>query len=656
MKCRTILLLILFSVAVSCTVQRRISVMGEKGLSAGISIPREQASAMPEVPDAPAAHRDTLKVTGLDGREVLIMRAVRDESTGEMVATEQLDAAVVTARFRNVAERHGKVDLEFLVTVPSEMHDSKWQIRLHPDMWVLDDSLRLDDVVITGADYRKSQLRGYQQYEKFLSRIVTDTLAFVHMHELEVFIERNLPAVYAFKRDSSFVSDEAFSSAFGVTEQDAVRHYTNMLAFRWNERRKSRSGRMWRRYVKAPIVTDRIRLDTVIRNLDGDFVYNYVQTVNMRPKLRKVDIKLGGEIYEEDRRLYTIPVSDPLTFYISSVSAFVDDTERYLTKVVTRNVEANTTSYIDFRVGRAEIDESLSDNAREIGVIKENLRNLMVNPEFGLDSIVIVAWASPEGSSRANAILTKRRAESASAYFSGYLGALEDSLKREKGFFIDYDEGAESAARAYETAHIDFISRSGGENWLGLDDKVITDTLLAEEEREAYFMLAKECSDADERERRLASMPSYGHIKADLYPKLRTVLFNFHLHRIGMVRDTVFTTVPDTAYMRGVQCIKDHDYETAVALLGPYQDYNAAVAYVALDRNLSAYSILKDCERTPRVNYMLALIHSRLGDDREAVQCYLQACEAEPSYVYRGNLDPEISALIKKYDLNKEND
>ncbi len=655
MKCRTLLLLIFLSLVVSCTVQRRISDMGERGLSAGISLPGKQSS-LPEVKNVAEEHRDTLKVTGLDGREVLIMKAIRDESTGEMVATEQLDAAVVTARFRNVAERHGKVDLEFLVTVPSEMHDSKWQIRLHPDMWVLEDSIRLDDVVITGADYRKAQLRGYQQYEKFLSRIINDTLAFVHMHELEVFLERNLPEVYAFKNDSSYVSDDDFTSAFGVTEQDAVRHYTNMLAFRWNERRKGRTDKMWRRYVKTPIVTDGIRLDTVIRNLDGDFVYNYVQTVYMKPKLRKVDIKLGGEIFEEDRRLYTIPVSEPLTFYISSVSAFVDDAERYLTKVITRNVEANTTSYIDFRVGRSEIDESLSDNIREIGVIKDNLRNLMVNPEFGLDSIVIVAWASPEGSSRSNALLTKHRAESASAYFSKYLRTLEDSLKMEKGFFIDFDGDTESGAREYETGHIGFISRSGGENWPGLDDKVITDTLMTDEEREAYFRTSKECEDVDEREKRLAAMPSYKHLKEDFYPELRTVVFNFHLHRIGMIKDTVFTTVLDTAYMRGIQCIKDHDYETAVALLGPYQDYNAAVAYVALDRNLSAYSILKDCDCTPRVNYMLALIHSRLGDERSAVQCYLQACEAEPSYVYRGNLDPEISALIKKYDLNKDND
>ena len=110
----------------------------------------------------------------------------------------------------------------------------------------------------------------------------------------------------------------------------------------------------------------------------------------------------------------------------------------------------------------------------------------------------------------------------------------------------------------------------------------------------------------------------------------------------------------DSVYMDGVQAIRDHDYDRAVLLLSPYQDYNTAVAYVALDRNMSALAILEECKRTAQVNYMLALVHQRLGDERTAVECYIRSCEQEPSYVHRGNLDPEIAALIKKYNLNSE--
>ena len=53
---------------------------------------------------------------------------------------------------------------------------------------------------------------------------------------------------------------------------------------------------------------------------------------------------------------------------------------------------------------------------------------------------------------------------------------------------------------------------------------------------------------------------------------------------------------------------------------------------------------------------MMAIIYSRQGDDQSAVQSYLHACSKEPSYVHRGNLDPEISSLIRLYGLNAGDD
>ena len=652
---RTLLLAVLLLAAVSCGTQHKARQMRERQLAAQLRLPR-QSDYVPEVPNISAPVRDTLRVTDLEGREMILMRAIRDDETGEMVAAEQLDAAVVTARFRNVAERHGRIDLEFQVIVPREMQDSKWQLRFHPDMFILQDSVRLEDVVITGADYRRAQLRGYQQYEQFLRRIVTDTLAFVDLRNLEIFIERNIPQVYALKTDTTYVSDEVFESYFGVTEQEAVEHYTNKFLRRRNERRKANRQKMFNRYVKSPILVDGIRLDTVIRGGNGDFIYNYVQTINTRPKLRKVDIVLSGEIFEQDKRIYTVPRSEPLTFYISSVAAFVDGTERYKTVVISRNVEANTAANIDFRTGRYDIDERLGNNAREIAYVKENLRNLLLNETYELDSVTIAASASPEGSVQSNNVLTYRRSQSASDYFRKYISFVRDSVRREDGAFItvgdDLSEGAvRSSGRA--SRDIRFLSRSGGENWTALDDFVRLDSLMTEEQKAQYFRLA-ELSDADEREKRMRAEPWYAHLTDRYYPRLRTVRFTFALHRKGMVKDTVHTTELDTAYMRGVEAIRDHDYELALTYLAPYQDYNTAVAYVALDRNLSALKILEGMPRTGPVDYMLALLYARQGDERKAVQYYLDACGRDLSYVSRGNLDPEISALIRRYNLHAE--
>ena len=412
---------------------------------------------------------------------------------------------------------------------------------------------------------------------------------------------------------------------------------------------------MFARYVKSPILTDGIRLDTVIRSADGDFIYNYVQTILTRPRLRKVDVSLAGEIFEQDRQVYTMPRSEPLTFYISSVSAFVDNTERYLTKVISRNLETRTSCNIDFRTGRSDIDERLGGNAREIASVKENLRNLLLNETFELDSVTIAASASPEGSVANNDALTLRRSRAAVNYFERYIAFVRDSVRREEGMFIlvpdDFSEG--SVRKSTRAARdIRFKARAGGEDWARLDELVAGDSLLAEPQKARYRELGA-VADPDEREKRMKAEPWYRDVAERHYPKLRTVRFSFALHRKGMIKDTVHTTELDTVYMKGVQAIRDHDYQAALAFLAPYHEYNTAVAYVALDRNASAFEILDPMPRTPRVNYLLALIYARKGDEQSAVQHYLDACRQESSYVSRGNLDPEIATLIRKYGLNQ---
>lgn len=638
------------ALACACGASRKAQVLQQNAVSARLQLSDEDEPMLPDL-EMLKAKSDTIRVTGLNGEEMFLMNAVRDED-GEMIAHDVIDAAVVTARFRNVAERHGKVDLEFQVIVPEAMQDSKWQLRFYPDMFIMEDSLRLEPVIITGKEYRRAQLKGYQQYERFLSSIVSDTTRFINVWQLELFLERNIPEVFAFKSDSTEVSDEQFSSVYGITQRQAVEHYTNQVAKGWNNRKKKLTDRMYRKYVKVPIVTEGIRLDTVMQSVNGDFIYNYVQTIQTRPKLRKVDIVLSGEVWESDKKIYLMSRSEPLTFYISSLSAFVDGTERYLTKVIERRVEANTACYVDFESGKAEVKEDLSNNRSEISRIKGNLTQLMENAVFDLDSIVVTASASPEGSLKANEALAQRRSEAVSRYFDTFMKAYQDSVQREAGFAVDEDG---NILRGERGPRIRFIARNGGENWMMLDHLVMNDSTMSAKTLEEFREL-KNTRDLDQREKKMQQMPEYRYMRETLYPRLRTVKFDFYLHRKGMVKDTVHTTVLDTTYMMGVQAIRDRDYEKAVSYLRPYADYNTAVAYCALDYNASALGILETLPATAEVNYMLAVVYTRLGMIQEAVQCYMISCEQNPTYVHRGNLDPEISALIKMYDLNRKDE
>ena len=633
-------------VIAGCSAQRKIRTLQSGTVRPSLTLAREQ-DYIPDIRKDMVAQRDTFIVKDGD-REVLIMKAVKDED-GEMVAHDVIDAAVVTARFRNVAERNGRVDIEFQVTVPQSMQDSRWQLRFRPQMYILEDTLDLDPVIITGAEYRKAQLRGYQQYERFLSTIVTDPDEFVNWWLLELFIERNIPDLYAFKTDSTYVSDEQFASVYGVTEKEAIEHYTDDLARKANSKRISRREKMYRKYVKVPIVSEGLRLDTVIQNGSGDFVYHYVQPIRTRPKLRKVDVVLSGDIYEEDRKIYDIPKSDPLTFYISSLSAFVDNREKYLTKVIERRVEENTACYIEFASGSFEVDEMMGNNPSEIARIKDNLRTLMGSDAFVIDSIIVTSSASPEGTISFNDRLSRRRSEGISGYFSAWMNHHQDSLERERGFSVD-EQGNVIVEKRRE---IPMLGRSSGENWRMLDRLVERDTTLTPEQKESYCNLSTH-QDLDAREKAMQSRDYYRHLREKLYPRLRTVRFDFHLHRKGMVKDTVHTTVLDTAYMNGVQAIRDRDYERALTALRPYNDYNTAIAYLCMDYNASAMQILEGLDRTAQVNYMLAVLYSRRGDEQKAVECYVRSCSQDSSYIHRGNLDPEIAVLIRRYGLNAE--
>jgi len=619
--------------------------------STSISLPQEKRSTLREI-TIPQVVRDTSVVEDDKGNSYHLMRAIRDEGTGEMVAIEELQAAVVTARFRNVAERHGKVEIEFQVLVPKELRDSKWQLRMVPVMHILEDTVDLDRILITGESYRKSQLRGYQQYRRFLNSIVTDSTRFIDMHQLEVFIKRNIPELYKYRTDSAYVSDELFFSHYGITAQDALEHYTYSMLVRHNEWKKVNIGKMYDRYVRAPIVAELLRLDTVMRNATGDFIYNYVQRVQTRPNLRKVQIVLKGEIYEQDSRIYTIEPSAPLTFYISSLSAFAEDRERYLTQVVSRRVKADDVCYIEFEKDCDEILEDLSDNYREIARIRRTLRLLLENRDFDLDSIVVTAGSSPEGSWEHNSRLSKRRSASVSRYFERFIKSWCDSSARERGFSIHMESSLAEPDKGSPKVAVEFISRSVAEDWSALDRLVLTDTVLTPLQKERYFLLSAE-QNKDKRERELSMEGFYPHLAYGIYPRLRAVRFDFHLHRRDMIQDTIHTTIVDSAYMAGVQALRNRDYKLAANLLAPYRDFNTAVAYCAADYNESALNLLSELPATPQVSYLMALLEARNGKSKIAAEHYLKACREDSHYIHRGNLDPEIYALVRMYDLNR---
>ena len=662
--------LVMILMLASCATRKQL-----KALHAGqldtVTFNMPKKNAAPNTISTKNIANDTIIVKDAHGNEQFLMKAVEDEETGEMVATEVLEAATVTARFQNIAERRGKVDLEFLVTVPQNMLNKDWQFRLYPSMVIQNDSTDLDVIYVTGEGYRERQLRGHERYDKFVERIIIDENQFLNTYQLDRFISRNIPELYVYKNDTTLVSKEEFEKHYGPREREIIEHYVNKIQRSINRTRQENRDKKYKQYVKVPIVNEGVRLDSVVTNSEGAVVYHYIQTINTRPKLRKATIFLAGDIYQSDKKIYNLPEFKPLDYYISTTSSFGDfNVVKYMTQIIERRAYANTAYKIEFKVAKSDIDPELGNNAEEIAKIKENLRNLLDNEHFDLDSIIVSATASPEGTYVKNGQYAQARSESVTKYFDRFIKSYTDSLWRareeEKGFSIAISNELDSLMTeeiiAEEPAdtipEIKLTARSIPENWDDLIEYVREDTVMTDDQKQQYFDLHGTLT-PDAREAKMKGYRWYPYAKKEIYPKLRTVKFNFYLHRKGMVKDTVHTTIVDSTYARGLQALQDMDYNTAIALLGPYQDYNAAVAFIGLDRNLTALQILETLtgeKRTAQVNYMLAIVYSRIGRIQDAVQCYLNSVEQEPFYQHRGNLDPEISVLIKQYDLFKEDE
>ena len=289
----------------------------------GVLLSVSEESSVPELSTS-VRSRDTAQVINVGGRRMMVVNAEKD-ANGEMVAADVLQEVTVVARFRNIAERNGVVQLKFMISVPEALLDSKWQLRFFPKVVLNDRQALLDSVCITGGAYRQSQLKGYQRYEKLLASISADSSRFVDRRKLEIFLKRNIPQIYNLKNDTTDVSDEQFTSIYDIGRREVLLHYTNRLLVRFNARKVASKDKMLSRWVPNPITLEGIKLDTVIAMPSGAFNYEYEEVVRAGTGLRKAVVTLEGAVYEKGKKIYDIPRCEPVTYYISSLSAFAED-------------------------------------------------------------------------------------------------------------------------------------------------------------------------------------------------------------------------------------------------------------------------------------------------------------------------------------------
>lgn len=597
----------------SCSPLKRYAALSESRGHVTISVPEAESED---------ASRTDGSVHEVEFRESdggpVIMNAIRDSETGEMTATDVIRASKVTARFRNIAERLGRISFSFDITVPGNMISSALQLRFFPVVETDAGRSGLKPVFITGSGYRKRQVRGYERYRQFIESIVTDSSVFVRKDQLETFLERYFPEAYALKTDSSFVSEPVEENLFGVSRTEVLEHYKNHAGIRRNERKKAEADARFRRYVRSPIETEAV-LDTVMSSGDGTLTYRYIHSMRSGPGQRKLHVILGGKVYRDGEQVAEIPPSEKLTYYISSLSALADNSPRYIFRIVDRIVTDNTDAYLDFRQGSAEIDTLSEWNSAELGRIRRCFADVYSRKDLVLDSVIVTASCSPEGSWEYNTGLASRRSDAIRSYIVANVAAADSGLVK--------------------TGYVP-------ENWDQLLRIVSNDTVL-EPASIARIVSAAGIGNKDEAERKLAAMPEYRYLREKIYPRLRVVNLKFHLHRSGVRKDTVHTREIDTVYMRGLAALRDLDYRTAASLLGPYNDYNAALALASSGYDDRALDILSMSEAADaKADYLEAVLLARLGEFDRAAESFRKSVCKDPSIRHRANLDPEMTEVL----------
>ena len=366
------------------------------------------------------------------------------------------------------------------------------------------------------------------------------------------------------------------------------------------------------------------RLDSVIQKKEN-FEYYYNQDFPSEDMEKKLKLSFVATVEDLDGQSYPLPAGDTLNYFISSMMQFLDRTPRYVRHTIYRKATENASCIVNFPVGSTEVIDTLGSNKEELGRVASKMREINEGNEFVIDSIILKAGCSPEGGYAANKLLAAGRAASLHSYLAPVLGTNAEAVELVK-------------------------EQPQAENWEKLT------ALIKEKElpnKDGVLEVIQNTEDPDQREFKIREEypEDYEVIRNELYPMLRAVDFVFYLSRRGMVEDVVYTNVIDTAYANALKLMDRRKYKEAMPKLLEYQDWNTAICYMSLGYNDTAIKIFEKQKQSADRDYMLAILYSRVGKIEKAVETFMSCCKEDESKIDRGELDPEISRLMDKYNL-----
>lgn len=528
------------------------------------------------------------------GNKNVIMTAERDSVSGNYeLMGGQLGEITVTAAAKSVAERNGKITLDFVVTVPENLMMRDWRMVIKPMLDNGGEVIPLDSLEITGIENYNFNLRRQRQLNRELNNVRRSEHALLRRNQWAQFRQTGKES-------------EGSVSAYGT-----------------------QGGGQGAINASADLSGKGMRLDTVM--VKGyDYVYFYSQTLQSGGLATRLKVWFDSYIVNCGDDVYPLASSDTVGFNISSFLQFMDRAPRYVRKTVYRKVTDKMTAQIQFKVGDNAVIDTLAQNKNELQKVRMKLQELAEGNEFVIDSLYIAAFASPEGAWSLNAELARKRGSS----IRDYLMAMDS-----------YNVLPESEC---------IIADAEAEDWQRLRGLIMASPYVVHAEQIANIIDTQKEADMRETQIRTGYPVDYQYIREHLYPELRAVDFTFCLARRNMVEDVMFTDEIDTHYAEAVELMLQRKYKEAMPKLLEYRDMNTALCYMSLGYNKTAIKILDEQPLSADREYLKAILYAREGDIEKAVQLYMKSCEMDASKIMRGTLDPEIADIIKAYNLHAD--
>jgi len=529
-----------------------------------------------------------------DGKKNIIQTAVLDSVTGQYeLQGGELGEITVTAAAKSVAERNGKITLDFVVTVPENLMMRDWRMVIKPQLDNGGNIMILDSLEITGVENYNFNRRRQRQLNRELNNVKRSENALVKRQQWA-----------QFRRTGK--QTEIATSAFGTQVANDIE--INAAA--------DLSGKG-------------MRLDTVIVT-GNDYIYHYSQVLHSAGLATRLKVWFDSYIVNCGDDVFMMTASDTVGFNIASFLQFMDRAPRYVRKTVYRKVTDKMSAQIQFKVGDNMVIDTLANNRAELNKVQAKLKEIAQGNEFIIDSLYITSYASPEGAYSLNAELSRKRGLSIREY-----------LMTMDTFNV-----------LPEAENI--IADAEAEDWKKLRSLIMASPYVVHAEQIAHIIDTQKEADMRESQIRAAFPVDYQYIREHLYPELRAVDFTFCLARRNMVEDVMFTDEIDTRYAEAVELMQQRKYKEAMPKLLEYRDMNTALCYMSMGYNKTAIIILDEQPESADREYLKAILYAREGDISKAVQLYLKSCEMDASKIMRGTLDPEIADIIKAYNLHAD--